>query len=261
MNLVSCRYNPNHKMKQTRLLIHEDTCPDSKGKTLKMCPFNPVHKLTPENYERHKQTCDQRPIVDKALEDELKEYLRSQIVEKNKPKISSPTKIKEESDAISKIPVMLVKATPSNLNTKPVENINKVGIRNGAVEKKSKRERKTKQKEMMNLIENTDFEESGILDHPSNNEVYEEEFININFANDNYNFFNFPGEENNTQFIQMIEKEEKKADYDPNESDIFITQDNKNNIVNQSQGEFGSSSQMKSFSMVTSNSIVFPDEN
>ena len=225
-----------------------------------MCPFNPVHKLTPENYERHKQTCDQRPKVDKALEDELKEYLRSQIVEKNKPKITSQNEIKEDSDAISTIPVMLVKATPNNTNTKPVENINTIGIRKGAVENKSKRERKTKQKEMMNLIENTDFEESGILDHAGINEVYEEEFININFPNDNFNFFNLPGEENNSQFIQMVEQAEKKADYDPNESDIFITQDNKNNI-NQSQGESGNSSQMKPFSMLTSNSIVFPDEN
>jgi hypothetical protein len=75
MNLVSCRYNPSHKMKITRLLVHENNCPDRRNVSLMVCPYNPLHKLSPEKYENHKSECPYRPKVDQSSEDLLCKFL------------------------------------------------------------------------------------------------------------------------------------------------------------------------------------------
>jgi hypothetical protein len=352
MNLVACRYNPNHKMKQTRLLIHEESCPDKKGKNLKMCPYNPVHKVAPENYERHKQICDQRPKVDPEVEQELKEYLKnlnkqkeghttnignissvnktsiSNTIVKNESKNNSESEcenldinrienhleqselgkpnqseIRHEDDenevdisTISEIkkPKM---ALPTKFKPRAPESLT-IGLRNSVNEKKIKKERKMKQREMMQLIENAEFDESNIniltqtyLEETVSLEK-DEDFININmnnptkhgdelileknenFVNFNYNEINqnfdkqsvntiktentlftysnnqenYPfhnrdkifninpnymqnkkltTKESESQFIHMINNINEN-EYDPNQSDIFISKNNKN---------------------------------
>lgn len=355
MNLVACRYNPNHKMKQTRLLIHEESCPDKKGKNLKMCPYNPVHKVAPENYERHKQICDQRPKVDPEVEQELKAYLKNLSKQKEghttsignissvcKSSISN-TIIKHESknESESECENLDINRTDNHLeqteldqrNHSEIRNENEenevdisaiselkkpklalptkfkprtpesftIGLRNTVIEKKIKKERKMKQREMMQLIENDEFDESNIniLANPYLEETVslekEEDFININcdnhtnhedglnlenleknenIVNFNYNDFNgnfdkqsvntmktdntlftysnnqenFPfqnrdkifninpnymqnkkltSKNSESQFIQMMNNINEN-EYDPNQSDIFISKNNKN---------------------------------
>jgi hypothetical protein len=288
MNMVICRYNPNHKMKQSRLLLHEESCPDKKGKSLRMCPYNPIHKVTPENYERHKQTCDQRPKVDTKLEQELKDYLKQQGREKKAEPSMIPSLtqsqikveiLKDKDDSMSsndntfsKIPSIILDPSPTVTKYKMPETItNTIGMRKTAVDKKVKRERKTKQKEMMNLIENSEFEESGIMERPhftqnakrniaDIDEIYEEDFININYDKQSMNtlFHDHDSHINNTQFMQMIDGISERNDFDPNDSDIFSNKKNKNNIMDSDIGKYSRPLE-KSYS-IAHDSIILPEE-
>jgi hypothetical protein len=356
MNLVACRYNPNHKMKQTRLLMHEETCPDKRGKNLKMCPYNPIHKIAPENYERHKQICDQRPKVDPQVEQELKAYLRNLNKEKdgnissvNKTSISN-TIIKDESkeDSDSECENIDINQTENQLGQTRLDNqsvikqeevdnevdistisemkkpkmslptkykprppeSNTIGLRNTVKEKIIKKERKMKQREMMQLIENSEFEESNILDHPnleetlekdedfininSHNQIKQEDEVNFNFNNFNQNFdkqsintantlFTYSNNQENfvfhnrdkifnvnpnymqvqnkhstsrdsdSQFLQVMDNITVKNEYDPNQSDIFISKNNKN---------FAKAKQQKSdLSFSIGESFIMQDDN
>ena len=74
MNLVECRYNPNHKMKPGKREIHEQKCPDrfKCRKKFKYCPYNPL-ELIPENeYEKHLLECKSRPKITAEEEEEIK---------------------------------------------------------------------------------------------------------------------------------------------------------------------------------------------
>ena len=74
MNLVECRYNPNHKMKPGKREIHEQKCPDrfKCRKKFKYCPYDPL-ELIPENeYEKHLLECKSRPKITAEEEEEIK---------------------------------------------------------------------------------------------------------------------------------------------------------------------------------------------
>lgn len=52
-DLVPCRYNPNHKVKRSRLVIHEYKCPNRfEGKVL-VCPLDPNEKINAADYDKH----------------------------------------------------------------------------------------------------------------------------------------------------------------------------------------------------------------
>ena len=63
--MAICRYNPNHKMKPSRLLIHEQKCPDrlKKQDLYRLCPYNPNHKIEKEKYEKHILECENKPKI------------------------------------------------------------------------------------------------------------------------------------------------------------------------------------------------------
>ena len=65
MNLVECRYNPNHKMKPNRREIHEQRCPDriKFQSKFKRCPYDPTEKIKVEEYEKHLLECIHRPKI------------------------------------------------------------------------------------------------------------------------------------------------------------------------------------------------------
>ena len=74
MNLVECRYNPNHKMKPGKREIHEQKCPDrfKCRKKFKYCPYDPL-ELIPENeYDKHLLECKSRPKITAEEEEEIK---------------------------------------------------------------------------------------------------------------------------------------------------------------------------------------------
>jgi hypothetical protein len=232
MSLVSCRYNTNHKMKTSRLLIHEDSCPDRIGKMLKVCPFNPVHKVSPNNYESHKKACPQRPIVDQNLEKEMKEHIRKLKEEKisgNKLKQGDKSKTQSKEEHSSS----LVKKYDI------VEN-EVIGMKSKKEKEFQINEKKRKQKEMLHLIENSNFEESDVIDsfnsklqskeYPNNFEINESEFA---FTIDNHNFEITESEYDNINAI--INKDSNidadlDVDYDPNVSDLDINRHNNNHI-------------------------------
>ena len=73
MNLVECRYNPNHKMKPGKREIHEQKCPDrfKCRKKFKYCPYDPL-ELIPENeYKKHLLECKSRPKITVEEEEEI----------------------------------------------------------------------------------------------------------------------------------------------------------------------------------------------
>lgn len=280
MSLVKCRYNPNHQMKSSRLLIHEDKCPDRGSKILRACPYNPVHKVTPFNFEAHKRECPQRPIVDGNTERELKEYLRLKSeMSFNTTKITSNARTtisNEENLTQSKVTVKQPNTHRLEDNERnyyaPEKKI--IGFTSKNDKQKEKYEKKKRQKEMMHLIENANFEESGILDN-----VYND--VNIRRRNKLHNMDNFD-EMNDVELMNSIEiqshdfqlnesmfrqvneflnnTKELEIDedcyeninaYDPNESDLHIDRRNKNNIYN----NFDLNKKEEEFSIILSSSM------
>lgn len=225
MSIVQCRYNPNHKMKISRLLIHEDSCPDSKGKLLLSCPYNPVHKLKPGNFENHKKECPQRPKVDEQLEKEMREFMKNQTKTKtnNNTHTSdnhSQSQNQQTLNAVAGSNTHL-KETKVSDNTYFTKNqnlqtsINTVGIRSNVILQNEKKERKKEQKKMFDLIEKTDFENSAVFDKNIDDQY--------NFNEETSNNITMNGEIDAS--LNLREFEDK---YDPNYSDILIDSKNKN---------------------------------
>jgi hypothetical protein len=282
MNLVICRYNKNHKMKSSRLLIHEGTCPDRSSKILRMCPYNPVHKISPENYENHKKVCDQRPIVDETLEKELRDYLMnkdntnslshstmdSKLLNKKVNQTQNESKINVELDFTTN----KKKSLNENRNYSAYANNEcknqPIGIRKTQNENKTaNKEKKRKQKEMMNLIGNSNFEESGILDtnislknKMNNNKISNNPFDDMYEFDDSITQQNWVYPDSMVRSInELVDTEKEDAElfgYDPNAEDSCIDKKNKNNIEINAVEEYDpeiSDFSMTGYSMLTKN--------
>jgi hypothetical protein len=128
MNTVSCRYNPNHKLKIAKLPQHEDKCPDRFGKNIKQCPYNVYHKIKSHQYENHLNECENRPqTIGTDLEKELKEYLSKQykiclpITQNTKQKKIIGIKRKEDRTEEKKLKRLLNKSEVLNENFEEIE--------------------------------------------------------------------------------------------------------------------------------------------
>lgn len=75
-SIVDCRYNKNHRIRQSRLLIHEQKCPDKKCSKMVNCPYNPRHKVSFLKFENHKKTCPDKPHLDELLQNEMQAYIQ-----------------------------------------------------------------------------------------------------------------------------------------------------------------------------------------
>ena len=73
MSLVSCRFNPNHKMKPSKREIHEQKCPDRFRCKIKYkyCPYDPLELIKEEEYEAHLLICKSRPKITVEEEQEI----------------------------------------------------------------------------------------------------------------------------------------------------------------------------------------------
>jgi len=228
-------------MKASRLLIHEDQCPDKHLNILKTCPYNPVHKLPLGSYVKHKKECPQRPQVDEDLEKELREYLN----QKGAKKFSNTT---------SSIPINEATVNNSNVTEKELLNFSRVNSKklNSSEKiiglqtnnKASKKERKERQKEMMNLIDNSDLDRSNydrsiyesktpqVFNADAIDFFYETEFGEIKIDEDNDYITDLQhskiSRNNQSEFIGN--EISGINDYDPNESDLYIDNFNKNMI-------------------------------
>ena len=128
-----------------------------------------------------------------------------------------------------------------------------IGLPSKNEKKLIKTEKRKRQKEMLNLIDNSNFEESGILDNnfnmhinnkkrnlqtPNFDEIYEREFMNSSeIQSQNFDIT----ESMLGQINELINNSKEESDddrfenineYDPNESDMHIDKRNKNNIYN-----------------------------
>ena len=81
-DLVSCPFNPNHKVKRCRLITHKKICPDKENKGFAQCPYNPNHHVTIENLEKHKAKCPNKIVINSNLEKEMEDFLKSKRNEK-----------------------------------------------------------------------------------------------------------------------------------------------------------------------------------
>ena len=85
-DLVCCRYNKNHKVKRSRLVIHEYKCPDKdKNPNIIVSPFDPNEKIHIKNYEKHCKKYEQK--IDDELKEKMKEYIKDKNNEDNYQKL------------------------------------------------------------------------------------------------------------------------------------------------------------------------------
>ncbi len=199
-DLVCCRYNKNHKVKRSRLVIHEYKCPDKdKNPNIIVSPFDPNEKIHIKNYEKHCKKYEQK------IDDELKEKMKEYIKDKN------------NEDNYQKLQEIRVKELNGNYNE---EKNNIIGM-----DKKKKKKPKKSNYEILNdeikLKQRDDYIE---------NEV---EFIEgiknegITFEDDSYTH-NF----SNDLFSVLSEFETfEDSDFDPNKYDLDLNYLNKQNMI------------------------------
>lgn len=77
--LVCCRYNPSHRVKSSRLMFHEDKCPDKNNIKIRVCLYNPNHKVSREKFDQHLKECPNRPNIDNATEERMKLYVENKL--------------------------------------------------------------------------------------------------------------------------------------------------------------------------------------
>ena len=75
--LVSCPFNPSHKVKKCRLITHKKICPDKENNGYVICPYNPNHHVSIENLEKHKVKCPNKVVLNSELEKEMEEYIKN----------------------------------------------------------------------------------------------------------------------------------------------------------------------------------------
>ena len=73
-DLVCCRYNPNHKVKKSRLTIHEYKCPDKNNSKVVVSPFDPNEKINVKDYDEHVRK--HQPKIDNNLKEAIQNYIR-----------------------------------------------------------------------------------------------------------------------------------------------------------------------------------------
>ena len=95
--LVSCRYNPSHQVKPTRLMFHEEKCPNKNTNKIKVCPYNPNHKIPIENYDEHLNSCQNKIEDYFEILNELKKNSDNNLaMKKSELKESSQKKMNNE---------------------------------------------------------------------------------------------------------------------------------------------------------------------
>jgi hypothetical protein len=212
MNLVSCRHNPNHKVKPSKLLIHEGNCPDRSKRPLSVCPYNPIHKVLPENIENHKRDCPNKPKVDKETEKEIREYIKSKNAEKTKTTNFQTNVHSADIRSTNSNPIYF---TNSNIKSTIITSSSKLSkpstkkqnsIIGAGTEQDKKREKKLEQKKMRDLVENF----SVMNENPGNLDIEEENNSIIDFSDSKLNNYI---EKENDSFFSCNEDEENIYDF------------------------------------------------
>ena len=201
-SLVECRYNPNHKVKNSRLLSHELNCPNKNTKSVVVCSFDPSHKVKVGDLEKHERTCPRRPNEDLEVMKEMEKYIQDQanlIRSQNRVQLNN---ISNSIDSTNKT----AKKTFTNEETKS-KNDNVVGLRNN----KEKQKIIEEEKDFKKLQESVDDE-----DHISNLNYIDNE-IDIN--KDDTVFEEEKNINNKIKENKLFNLENQE--YNPNESNFY----------------------------------------
>ena len=249
MNLVECRYNPNHKMKPGKREIHEQKCPDrfKCRKKFKYCPYDPL-ELIPENeYDKHLLECKSRPKITAEEEEEIKraktlnniptereqiEYARKKYYKGcvEEPEIPGLTKSKQQQKKNNK----KLKEKFSELNKKEADDIIKMA------EKTNDNENEDDNKHEIDNFEGDHYFE------PDKDEE-EEEKIKNNFKkfekiNEEIIIGNDKSGEIKNNKKEEVHKKSIFYEYDPNEEDEDINKYSANiinpDLVNEILGKY-----------------------
>jgi len=211
--LVACRYNKNHKVKNSRLLFHERTCPNKDTEKVVVCSYDPSHKIKATLINEHEKTCPRRPKEDKDLLSEMEMYINSQTqinrnINNNSNNVNMENSVNSTNRSVRR----------SEIAQEPRNNQNVVGLRKTNEKKKKIEEEKNFHK----LIEK-EFEEV--------------ENMSITYPENNDESVNFHDQEEEKKFDSFMRKQganikEEIKEYNPNESVTY-----ERNNLNKSDSE------------------------
>lgn len=90
---VSCPYNSEHRMPNTRLQWHLVKCPDKKrfGEQYATCPYNATHKVLRSNLTEHKRKCPDKNSVGEFVEENEIDQQMKAFLASGAHKASQPT--------------------------------------------------------------------------------------------------------------------------------------------------------------------------
>ena len=155
-DLVSCPFNPAHKVKKCRLITHKKICPDKENKGYVICPYNPSHHVSKENLEKHKDKCPNKVILNSELEREMEEFIKN----KNNMKI--------EKKSIYKSPKEHKENVPNNQNE----------IEGLKIKKNKKKKSDKKAKEKKEEIKEKAIDLETITNKELYNFIFEDKMLN-----------------------------------------------------------------------------------
>ena len=94
MSLVCCRYNKNHKVKASRLQMHEAKCPDRVNSKIKLmqCPYNPNHQIEEKDFANHKKNCPDKPNITEDEKRDMDEAVSKINIDEERKKIEEARK-------------------------------------------------------------------------------------------------------------------------------------------------------------------------
>jgi len=229
--LVSCRYNHNHQVKNSRLLFHERTCPNKNTERVVVCSYDPSHKIKATNIIEHEKVCPRRPKEDKNLLSEMEMYINNQTqINRNINNNSSNVNIENSVNSTNR------SFRRSEIAQEPRNNQNVVGLRKTNEKKKKIEEEKNFQR----MIEK-DFEEV--------------ENISITYPENNDESEKFQDQEEEKKFDSFIRKQganikEEIKEYNPNDSLTY-----ERNNLNKSDSEDDEDEDEESFDKIDDDDV------
>ena len=156
-DIVSCPFNPNHKVKRCRLITHKKICPDKEIKGFVQCPYNPNHHVTIENLEKHKAKCPNKIVINSDLEKEMEDFLKNKKNEKGITKeVEGEEKHVEgkENTRNKQLEIEGIKIKKKKNKTKKSNEENKNKTKNEEIQEKSIDLESMTNKELFNFIFN-----------------------------------------------------------------------------------------------------------
>lgn len=231
-NLGTCCYNKNHKVKKNKLYSHEQNCPDKKFSNLVQCQYDFNHKVKRSELDKHHRNCPNKPNLEEDVQREMLEFarknaalretkkLQDNFTVKNVKKTKLPPglgylKKKEENKEFKKDICKLSKILDEQ-DEKNDEDCDR-NYKDYLVDDEFDRELNKKEE-----LEADDFYSFGFKENKEKS--FDDSYVDVGNAEDRKN-----REDSNKKSWKINSDSEDNDNYDPNLSDEFIDEYNKNN--------------------------------